>query len=283
MTYSNRLFTVIIFAISFISFNNSEAQTQTSESPEIAVKSDKIKVLNFATFHMGTTSDANSVEFDEKDKKNQADAKRIAEMIAEFKPTIICVETPREDDDELNSEYKSYLENPEKSIPYYGEVGLVAFHVGRICGVEKLNGIDHEMSYNYKIAGEIDNKIDPEALNEFYQNPFKSTPEFNVDENKLSLLEKLKICNHPKFLDFLIAVNADMLAFAGTENGFEGADEAAKYYQRNLRIYSNLNRIPMTKDDRVFILSGGSHTAFLGEFMSRSPKYEMVNTLDYLK
>ena len=65
--------------------------------------------------------------------------------------------------------------------------------------------------------------------------------------------------------------------------GFEGADEAAKYYQRNLRIYSNLNRIPMTNEDRVFILSGGSHTAFLNEFMKRSPKYEVVNTMDYLK
>ncbi len=74
-----------------------------------------------------------------------------------------------------------------------------------------------------------------------------------------------------------------MLAFAGTENSFEGADEAAKYYQRNLRIYSNLNRIQMTTDDRVFILSGGSYTAFLGEFMGRSPKYETVNVMDYLK
>lgn len=282
MTYSNRIFTVIFLAFTFLSCTKNEAQTQVNELPKVAV-SDKIKVLNFATFHMGNTSDEHSVEFDEKDKKNQADAKRIAEMIAKFKPTIICVETQPKYDDELNSEYKNYLSNPQKTMDYYGEVGLVAFHVGRICGVEKLNGIDHKMSYNYKIAGEIDNKIDPGTLNKYYENPLKDTPELDVDEAKLSLLEKLKLCNHPKFLDFLIAVNADMLAFAGTENGFEGADEAAKYYQRNLRIYSNLNRIPMTKDDRVFILSGGSHTAFLGEFMSRSPKYEVVNTLDYLK
>ena len=104
----------------------------------------------------------------------------------------------------------------------------------------------------------------------------------NINLDELSLLEKLKLGNSKKYLDFLITINADMLAFAGTETGYEGADEAAKLYQRNLRIYSNLNRIPTTKNDRIFILSGGSHTAFLGEFMKRSPKYEVVNSLDYL-
>lgn len=89
--------------------------------------------------------------------------------------------------------------------------------------------------------------------------------------------------NHPKLLDLLITANADILTYVGTKNGFEGADEAAKYYQRNLRIYSNLNRLKLNKNDRVFILSGGSHTAFLREFMKRDEKYEMVNTFDYLK
>jgi len=97
------------------------------------------------------------------------------------------------------------------------------------------------------------------------------------------LFDKLKSINHDRTLDFLITVNADMLTHAGTDNGFEGADEAAKYYQRNLRMYSNLNRIKLNEEDRVFILMGASHTAFFRDFISRSPKYEMVNSFDYLK
>jgi len=50
-----------------------------------------------------------------------------------------------------------------------------------------------------------------------------------------------------------------------------------------MKIYSNLNRIPMNKNDRVFILMGSAHTAFLREFIKRSPKFEMVNTFDYLQ
>ncbi|MEM7518599.1 MAG: DUF5694 domain-containing protein, partial [Planctomycetota bacterium] len=137
--------------------------------------------------------------------------------------------------------------------------------------------------YNYRIGEEIENTIDPAGFEAYYADLLADRPELNVDRDSLPLLEKLRLMNKPVVLDFLIAVNADMLAFVGTEGGYEGADEAAKYYQRNLRIYSNLNRIPMTTEDRVLILSGGSHTAFLGEFMSRSTKFHIVNTADYLR
>lgn len=252
-------------------------------SQEAPVASNKIQVLNFATFHMGNTSDATSVEFDETNKKNQEDARKIAELIAAFKPTVVCVEVPYEKDEALQLEYLSYLENPAVASTYYGEVGMVAFEVGRLSGLDRLYGIDHKLSYNYNINNDLENKIDPDTYDAFAANPFAELPELNPFAENLSLLDKLERMNHPKFLDFLIVANADALALVGTKEGFEGADEAAKYYQRNLRIYSNLNRIPLTKEDRVFILSGGSHTAFLNEFMRRSSKFEVVNTFDYLK
>lgn len=277
-----------VFILAFLVLSISGCDKKGTESndkndSDFAIESEKIKVLNFATFHMGSTSDAHSVDFDEKDKKNQDDAKKIAQMISNFKPTVICVEVSQNYGKELNEEYQKYLSNPANISSYYGEVGLVAFEVGRLNNINTLYGIDHKLEYNYNINNDLVNKIDSLTYNSFKANPFASIPELNIFEEDLSLIEKLTRMNHPKFLDFLIIANADMLAFVGSQEGFEGADEAAKYYQRNLRIYSNLNRIPMTKKDRVFILSGGSHTAFLNEFMERSPKYEVVNTTDYLK
>ncbi|MEM7517526.1 MAG: DUF5694 domain-containing protein, partial [Planctomycetota bacterium] len=112
----------------------------------------KVQVLNFATFHMGSTSDATSVEFDERDRKNQEDAHNIAERLAEFSPTILCVETLPEIDEELNGNYQRYLADPTQASTYYGEVGLVAFEIGRLCGLTQLHGIDHRMDYNYRIG-----------------------------------------------------------------------------------------------------------------------------------
>jgi len=254
-----------------------EVQTQESVST-----SDKIKVLNFATFHMGETVDANTVDFDEKNLENQKNANKLAVMLSKFKPTIICVEVPIESQDALNTEFQKYLSEANGPSSYKGEIGLVAFELGRLSKIDTLYGIDSEMEYNYDIVRQIENKIDPTTIQKFYSNPFQYFPELNVDESKLSFFDRMKIGNTDAFLDFLILTNADMLTHVGSENGFEGADEAAKFYQRNLRIFSNLNRIPVTNTDRIFILSGGSHTAFLREFMKRSPKYEMVNTQDYL-
>lgn len=247
-------------------------------------KDSKIQVLNFGTFHFGATSDAHKAKFDEHDQTNQQAAKEIAEMLAEFKPTVILVERVPEYNDQLQEIYQSYVANPDMTFKRPTEVQLLAFELGRLSGTERIYGIDHKMGYNYKIGIEIENAIDPSWHDKFFQDPYQFYPELNFrNDESMSLIDKLRIMNQDQILDYAIVGNADMLTHAGTESGFEGADEAAKYYQRNLRMYSNMNRIQFNEDDRVFILMGSSHTAFFRDFLSRSPKYEMVNTLDYLK
>ena len=244
---------------------------------------DKIKVLNFGTFHMGLTTDANTTEFDQHDKDNQTKIHDIVKKIALFKPTVIIVEKTPIYNEELQAQYKEYIKNPNMFFEKPSEVELLAFELGRLSKAKRIYGIDHKMEYNYLIAKDIENSIDSSFINNFYKNPMQFYPEVDIDEDTLNLLDKLKLTNEEKYLDFLMTINADIMTHVGTENGFEGADESAKYYQRNLRMYSNLNRVKFSKKDRVFILLGASHTAFFRDFISRSPKYEMVNTLNYLK
>lgn len=243
----------------------------------------KIKVLNFGTFHMGSTTDEHKTEFDEHDNENRKNAHEISKKLSAFQPTVILVEMIPESNSKLQAEYKSYLENPKMFFEHPSEIELIAYELGRISSTERIYGIDHKMGYNYRIADEINNKVDPIWIEKFYEDPFRFYPEIHANENEMSLFDKLKQSNNDQYLDFLITINADMLTHAATDNNFEGADEAAKYYQRNLRMYSNLNRINLTADDRVFILMGASHTAFFRDFISRSPKFEMVNTFEYLK
>lgn len=274
-----------ILILSFL-FSCDNLQNTKEKNIELTINESEnsaIKVLNFATFHMGYTNDAHSMDFDETNKKNVDSIHQIAKMLAAFKPTIIIVETTPDYNKTLQKNYSAYLEKPSTVFEEPDEVELLAFEVGRLANAKRIVGIDNKLEYNYGIGSEIVNAIDSTTLNNFQSNPFKSIPNLNPFENGLSLKEKLVRINNPKLLDLLITANADILTYAGTENGFEGADEAAKYYQRNLRIYSNLNRLKLNNSDRVFILLGGSHTAFLREFMKRDEKYEMVNTFDYLK
>ncbi|WP_205720062.1 DUF5694 domain-containing protein [Fodinibius halophilus] len=232
---------------------------------------------------MGFTNDANKTEFDEHDRKNQERVHKIAEMLSEFDPTVILVEQEPQYNKQIQKEYKSYVENPDTVFTNPSEIELLAYELGRLSGTERIYGIDHKMGYNYRIGHEINNTVDPEWYNRYYKDPLKHYPSVDLKRDSLSLLKKLQYTNRDRYLDFLIAANTDMLTHAGTDGNFEGADEAAKYYKRNLRMYLNMNRIDLTKEDRVFILMGASHTAFFRDFMSRDPKYRMVNTFDYLK
>ena len=258
-------------------------QKVTAQAPIFKDKFNQtIKVLNFATFHMGYTNDANSTEFDENDAKNVADAHKIAKLLAEFKPTVIIVETPPSYNPTLQKAYHEYLENPKMEIKDPNEIELLAFELGRLAKTQKIFGIDHKMGYNYGIGYQLASTKVNDNTYEKYATQI-DTEEKKLNYDNLSLLEKFKVENNQQYLDFLINVNADMLTYVSTEGKFEGADEAAKFYQRNLRMYSNLNQIDLKPTDRVFIIMGGAHTAFFNEFMKRSPKYELVNPFMYLK
>ncbi len=257
--------------------------TVSAQTPIFKDKFDQtIKVLNFGTFHMRYTDDATSVEFDENDAKNKAEVHKIAQLLAKFKPTVIIVETPPSYNPTLQKAYQAYLQNPKMEIKDPNEIELLAFELGRLAQTQRIFGIDHKMGYNYGIGYELAATKVNDATYENYMN-LATAEEKKINFDQLPVFEQLKMTNHPQYLDFLINVNADMLAYVSTEQKFEGADEAAKFYQRNLRMYSNLNQIDLKPTDRVFILMGAAHTAFFNDFMKRSPKYELVNPFMYLK
>lgn len=240
---------------------------------------DAIPVLNVATFHMGETSDTYSTDFDENDKKNQQEIKKLAKLLAEFKPTIIVIEALPEKDSIRQADYLDYLKNPNKKFINPDERELLAYEVGRLSGATKIYGIDFKESYG--IEGDTIKPVDKTTNSKYWKmvdendkkNPEEGIPFYNL----------FKLNNHPQYLESLININADLLLYISNKGKSEGADAAAKFYHRNLVMFSNLNQIPMTKDDRIFILMGGAHTAFFMDFLKRSPKFKIENTFDYLK
>ena len=280
---------IIIFLSFLLICCNPEHKTTKENIP--SPTTDKIQVLNFGTFHFGYTPDANKTSFDETSASAQEEIRILAKMLATFKPTIICIEKLPEFNTEINTRYQQYVQHFSTLDTSYGESSMVGFEVGRLSNVPKIYGIDNHMGYNYSVGDfiesspELTNAIDPKTYLDITNHPFKDYPDMEkrVEQyDKMSLLEKLQLINEPLYLDYSINTNADKLLYVGIGNGFEGADNAAIFYHRNMKIYANLNRIPMTSKDRVFIIMGGAHTAFLREFIKRSPKFNMVNTLDYL-
>lgn len=242
---------------------------------------DSIPVINMGTFHMGYSNDAHTTEFDEHNKENVRQIHEIARMIAEFKPTVIIVETPPSFNNALQQEYLEYLKNPSMKFEAPSEIELLAYEIGRLSECKRMYGIDFKEGYDYMVHRSIKNMVDSVAFNNYW----KMIEAFDAKnpEDKMTLFELLKMHNRQEYLDMMINVNADILTHVSSKGKAQGADEAAKFYHRNLVMYSNLNQIQLTKDDRVFILMGAAHTAFFNDFMRRSPKYVLVDIFKYLK
>lgn len=253
-----------------------------AQDKEIDLKfEDAVFVLNMGTFHMGYSPDANTTEFDEHDQKNIEEVHKIARAIAAFKPTVILVERLPENNEKLQKAFKEYLENPAMSFAKPSEIELLAFEAGRLAKTKRIYGIDFKEGYNYRIAEHVEEGLDSKTYYRYMRELEKLRKQY--PEEEMTVLEKLQWANDTRYHDILINSNADMLTHVSSEGNAEGADEASKFYHRNLVMYSNLNQIELDENDRVFILMGASHTAFFNMWLSRSPKYKPVDVNNYLR
>lgn len=236
---------------------------------------DRIKVLNFATFHLSGSSDAISSSVNINNPEVKKEIEKIVNKLVEFKPTIICVEVPVSSSAGTNRIYQEYKVDQSNTTNWSEEINSIAFEVGRLSGVKNIYGIDSRLMFDYpkltamaKTSESIKNYI-----GEYVKNLEKI--------NDLGILAKYRVYNTDKFkaetLDFY-----NTLAVMHTPGNHEGAEIISDFYQRNLMIYSNFNDVPKNNGDRILIILGGTHSAYLDFFMRDHPVYELVNPQDFL-
>lgn len=271
--------TILFTLFTFITCNSFAQKNYTFKTKF----DDAVPVLNVGTFHMGFTSDATSTEFDEHNIDNIKQVHELAKQIAKFKPTIILVERVPYYNPQLATSYQNYLKDQNIKFQSPSEIELLAFEVGRLSGTKKIYGIDYHQDYFYQLPFVLKNQQDSLTFKRFDTMFNENQKENLIDEEKMSVKDLLWLNNQPDYLDAMINYNADLLTTVSV-NGYPiGTEQASKFYNRNLMMFANMNNIPVTKNDRIFVLMGATHTAYFKDFLRRSPKFIEVNTLDYLK
>jgi hypothetical protein len=264
--------TLILFGCN-TEIKNEKEYRKTKENAKTEIDG-KIRVLNFGTAHLSQTSDANSSQIDLNDPNEKADLKKLVEKIVQFKPTIICLELEPKNNDYIVSTYSDYVKDQTNRLNYSDELNSIGLEVARLSGTNRIYGIDSQTGFDYPSLIEIANK---KVADSFYI---------------LQVMDNYQRVNTLKFKDQFRTINTrdykmetfdlyNFLATQHTTGNQEGVDEIAKFYQRNLKMYSNLNDIEMTENDRVFILLGATHTAYFDVFLENSPKFQLENPNEY--
>lgn len=264
MTTKKILIIILLIQVQFQVFG------QNSES-----NNEKIKVLNFATFHLSGSTDANSSPVNINNPQVKKEVNKIVEELVKFKPTIICVEVPVESAKGINDIYQEYKTDQSKTTNWSEEINSIAFEVGRLSGVDNIYGIDSKLGFNYPKLMEM--AKESESISTYIAKYEKKTTKFN----ETGIQEKFRILNTDEFKSEIVDFY-NTLALMHTPDNYEGAEIISEFYKRNLMIYSNFYDVPKTKDDRILIILGGAHTAYMDLFLRDHPNFELVDPEEYL-
>lgn len=268
----NLLLFVLILTVSACQLeSNTKLKT---EIPSENASTEKIPVLNFASVHLSGSTDAYSSVTNVNSAKAKAEIAQIVKQLVQFKPTIICVEIPPESTQFINKTFEKYKTDQSNRINYSEEVNVIGLEVARLSGAKKIYGIDNPIGFNYPKLIALANSNPSDSLY------VKSIMDGYETLNNKPLLQQYTEINTTEYkMETFDLYN--FLATMHTPNNFEGSDIIADFYKRNLRMYTNFSDIPLTKNDRVLIIMGATHTAYFDIFLGNSPKYLLKNAADY--
>lgn len=248
-----------------------------TKAQDSVIIEDKIKVLNFATFHLSNSSDANFSPVDINNPSVRKDVDKIVQKLVGFNPTIICVEVPSEYSEGINEIYQEYKTDQSKTTNWSEEINAIAFEVGRLSGVDNIYGIDYKLGFDYpKLMQMAKDSKSPENA-KFLETNAENLKQFN----ELSLLGKFEIINTEEWRSEALNFY-NFLSTMHTDGNLEGVDIISDFYKRNLAIYSNFSDVPKDKNDRVLIILGGTHSAYFDLYLENNSAIELVNPKKYV-
>lgn len=244
------------------------------------------KIFLVGTFHFEYyNADAykidKSKQVDILSDQKQKELKQLLDYVSIFKPTKICVEAP----DKWKTMDKYRLYKAGKKELAKDEVQQITFRLMDKFNLDTIYSIDART-----IADELPETKDSTIIKPYFDTIFAN---YNFKSNKnyiklfnydtelsvtLPLLEYFKYLNSSKRLerDYGGYLVGDF------KNGkYDGADALATYwYDRNLRIFRNIQRITTSPTDRILVLFGAGHIAVLDQLLKSSPEYNYIKFND---
>ncbi|AKD05912.1 hypothetical protein PKOR_22245 [Pontibacter korlensis] len=199
-----------------------------------------------------------------------------------------------------DSLYQLYLNgelNPEEVENGAGEVYQLAFKLAKSLGQEKLHCVDYNESTSQGLLSSGDNiEVFQNGLQHFQQTTRGATSKFM--EGQTTFMEFLYFMNKPEIVQLSHQQFYNLPAYVqnGSFKSYEGlnrstidttqigAEFIALFYERNLKIYSNiLNAQVKHKGKRILLIMGQTHIGVLQNIIKNNPNYEIVSTNLYLK
>ncbi len=251
----------------------------------------KTEVLTLGSFHfafhnLDLIKTGKEDQIDVLDPKYQREIEDIVTRIAKFKPTIIVIERGPEKQEKYDSLYDQYLQG--KYNLKRGEEEQIGFRVAKMMKLKTLYCVN-AWGRDYEVLDSVLEGKDSIGNKKFmdyfikYADTMKQyfpKPVFKTKGIRAELIQK----NDPK------NINRDMgtyligtFKYETNNNEFFGPDFVTGWwFNRNLRIFRNIQKINAKPTDRILVIFGAGHMTLLNSFFDASPEYKLLKVNDYL-
>jgi len=244
------------------------------------------KILLLGTFHFhdrGLDWYKPQSGFDVFSERRQREIAEVVELLAVFQPTKIAVERTPDQQVEINRSYGAYLHG-EFQLPG-DEVYQLGFRLAKRLEHEKVCCVNAwDRHYEPQVDLEVYAREHcQEHLLSQWSPRFKQLYEHGDRlKTQLTLREILLQANseenilkgHGHYLVDWFKV--------GVGSEYPGVDWVTGWYNRNLRIFANLQRITESQNERTLLIIGGGHLPILRHCVLASPEYDLVEVHEYL-
>ncbi len=290
MPQKSFLFLVLSAALHAVLVSTVQAQNVSGVSPkEISCDATSAKILILGTYHMDNPRlDAKNLEADDVLlPKRQREIAELNDKLARFNPTKIAVEGAYSDKAYWDSRYQKFLAGQYKLTR--NEIEQIGFQLAKRLNHKSVYPIDYPMFMSglrydevefpkpkprpAPVRDSIEVKTAPPVLSEGDLLLRRSTvTEFLLNINK----EENYLKDHGEnYLRQLMPDNNSAI--------YESADRITNWYQRNLRMFANINRIAKFPNDRVLLIVGTGQLKILKDFALDSPQFCLVEAEGYLR
>ena len=218
--------------------------------------------------------------------------KEVADLIkalTRFRPTRIGVEWPAADQAKLDAAYQKYRGGQLELSA--NEIHQLGFRLAQQLSHERLFAIDAPARwYDPNVSTELlvkhaDQNNQAELLKraQVWISYFDRLTERDDElKTQVSIGRFLAHLNSPAQLRQTLGRYLVGQIEVGGEGDYLGADMRTAWYNRNIRIFSNVQRMAKTSD-RVLVIIGQGHAPILRHLLENAPEYELVPVERYLK
>lgn len=270
-----------LVAIGFIATTKAQTSEMLKDIPGLDYKSPKPKIMILGTFHFDNPgidtveTKRDSISSD----KRQKEVRELIDKIKAFKPTKIAIEIPY-GNTTINDRYNLYLKNEFELRE--NEVYQIAFRLGKELNHKQLYPVDYKKDMDFQAIMKSAAANGQQKFIERFQKVMGFITRIQAETSKYSILVQFRLMNDLK------SANRDhslylLLTEAGKGADYTGADVLAGWYERNLKIATNIMRTVDSPNEKVLVLIGSGHIKLLHDFLKEYPGLEVIETGKYLK